>query len=254
MKPRHTLLLALGVFVLATATGLAADLTANGSEKLRLLIVHGGHEFETNQFFQVFREMPGVTFTTVQHPAAQAWFNSDRAREYDVLVFYDMWQQISDEAKADLVNLIKGGKPLLALHHCLGSFQKWDEYANIIGGRYHLEKWTQQGVEKPGSTYQHDVDFKIQIADSGHPVTRGLRDFAIHDEVYGGFEVKPGVHVLLTTDEPKNGRDLGWAKTYGAARVVYLQLGHDHRAYENPNYRQLVTQALQWVAKHDQAP
>lgn len=30
------------------------------------------------------------------------------------------------------------GKGLVALHHCLASFQDWDEYPKIIGGRYHL--------------------------------------------------------------------------------------------------------------------
>jgi type 1 glutamine amidotransferase len=30
---------------------------------------------------------------------------------------------------------------------------------------------------------------------------------------------------------------------------VYLQLGHDHWAYENPNYRELVARAIRWVAR-----
>ena len=88
-------------------------------------------------------------------------------------------------------------------------------------------------------------------ADLKHPVTRGVTDFAIHDEVYGGFEVIPQAHVLLTTDEPLNGHNVAWTKTYGAARVVYLQLGHDHQAYENPNYQRLLKQAIRWVAKRN---
>ena len=251
MKPLHAVLLGFAVLALTAAAGLRADAAAVRSEKIRVLLVHGGHDFETNQFLQVFRDNPEVKLTVVQHPAAQAWFKPERAREYDVLVFYDMWQSISDEAKADLVALVKQGKPLVALHHCLGSFQKWDEYANIIGGRYHLDKWLDHGVEKPGSTYRHDVDFKIHVADPAHPITRGVADFAIHDETYGGFEVKPDSHVLLTTDEPSNGRNLAWWKTYGAARVVYLQLGHDHQAWDNPNYRRLLEQAIRWAARKD---
>src|ERR1041384_5397666 len=134
MKPRHGVLLVLAVFSLLSASVLGADAIASKPDKLRVLLVHGGHDFETNQFFQVFRDNPEITFTPVQHPKAQAWFKPDRAREYDVLVFYDMWQDISEEAKTDLVSLIKGGKPLVALHHSLGSYQKWDEDANIIGG------------------------------------------------------------------------------------------------------------------------
>lgn len=222
--------------------------TEPSAGKIRLLVLHGGHDFETNQFWQIFRDNPSVTFQTMQYPEAERAFDAAQAKEYDVLVFYDMWQTISDQSKTNLLNRLSEGKGLIAMHHCLASFQNWDEYARIIGGRYHLKKWTDQGVEKPGSTYLHDVDFKVRIADAAHPINRGLANFDIHDETYSGFEVRPESHVLLTTDAPTSGRDIAWSKTYGAARVVYLQLGHDHRAYENPNYRKFVAQAIQWVA------
>lgn len=246
-SPIPTLALAAALLTCSTGLGVAGDATDAG--KLRVLLVHGGHDFETNQFFAMFRANRDIDFKVVQHPAVQAWFNPDRAREYDVLVFYDMWQEITNEAKEGLTAVLNSGKGLVALHHCLASFPKWEEYARIIGGRYHAGKWTRNGVEMPASTYQHDVQMNVRIADKEHPVTRGLKDFTILDEIYGGFEVKPESHVLLTTDTPGSGRDIAWCKTYGDARVVYIQLGHDHHAYENPNYRQLVGKAIQWVAR-----
>jgi hypothetical protein len=87
------------------------------------------------------------------------------------------------------------------------------------------------------------------VADPNHPVTRGLSDFTILDETYGGFEVKPGSHILLTTEEPTSTRNIAWVKEYGRSRVVYIQLGHDHHAYENPNFRKLLAQAIRWVGK-----
>jgi type 1 glutamine amidotransferase len=227
--------------------------TAAAASPIRVLLVHGGHDFETNQFLEVFKANPEVRFEVVHHPQAQARWKADAAA-YDVLVFYDMWQLIDAEAKANLVARLKEGKGLVALHHSLVSYEKWDEYGRIIGGRYHLGKWSKDGVEQPASIFKHGVDFTVRVADPAHPVTRGVHDFAIHDETYGHFEVGPGVHALLTTDEPTSGRVIGWAKTYEAARVVYLQLGHDHAGYENPNYRRLVAQAIRWAAKRDQQP
>jgi uncharacterized protein len=250
--PRIRVLIALGIVVLSCADVFGGEALTSRLAKTRVLLVHGGHDFETNQFLQVFRENPKITFIMVEHPKAQEWFRPERAAEYDVLVFYDMWQTISDQGKADLVSLLKSGKPLVALHHTLAAFQNWDEYANIIGGRYHQNKWKDGGTEKPASTYEHDVDFTVHVADPGHPVTRGIKDFRIHDEVYGGFVVYPESHILLTTDEPKNGRNIAWWKNYGKARVVYLQLGHDHKAYQDPNYRKLVAQAIDWAAHGDQ--
>ena len=248
---RQILLVFVLFLVAASRPMFGADGAVAAKSKVRVLLIFGGHEFETNRFWQVFQDNPDITYKAIQHPEAQAWFTAERAREYDVLVFYDMFQTISDQAKTDLVNRLKEGKGLVALHHCLASFQSWDEYKNIIGGRYHLQKWTQNGVEKPGSTYLHDVDFTVHVADPNHSVTLGVKDFPIHDETYGGFEVAPDSHVLLTTDAPTSGQSIGWTKSYGKARVVYLELGHDHQAYENPNYRRLVRQAINWTASHD---
>lgn len=228
---------------------LPGPLAAAGPAPVRVLLITGGHDFEREPFFKVFQDNPGITFEAVEHPQAQARWKADAARQYDVIVLYDMWQPITDEAKADFLARLKEGKGLVALHHCLASYQDWPAYAEIIGGKYRLAKTVVNGVEKPGSTYRHDVDFTVRIADPRHPVTRGLKDFAIHDETYGGFDVSPRSHVLLTTDAPTSGPAIGWAKTYGKARVVYLQLGHDHQAYENSNYRKLVAQAIRWTAR-----
>ena len=63
--------------------------------------------------------------------------------------------------------------------------------------------------------------------------------------------MKPESHALLTTEEKTSSPTIAWAKTYEAARVVYVELGHDHFAFENPNYRRLVAQAIRWTAKRD---
>jgi len=87
------------------------------------------------------------------------------------------------------------------------------------------------------------------IVAKDHPVTAGLKDFTIHDEIYWGYHTQLDVTPLITTTQPKSAKPLAWARTEGKSRVVYIQLGHDHQAYENPNYQKLVAQAIQWVAK-----
>lgn len=215
---------------------------------IRVLLVTGGHDFEGPQFSEMFRSFENIRVKAVEHPKAHAYFKPEAAKDYDVLVFYDMYQDISEEAKKDLLALLKEGKGLLAMHHCLASYQKWPEYEKIIGGRYNLQKRIVDGVEQPASTYKHDVKFKVKVASPDHPVTQGVKDFEIHDETYGRFVVSPEVKPLLTTDEPTSSPTICWAQTYGNARVVTLQLGHDHLAYENPNFRRIVSQAIQWVA------
>lgn len=220
---------------------------AEAQKKTRVLIITGGHDFEQPQFFQMFKDNPDITFEALEHPKAHAALTAEKAKNYDVVLLYDMWQDISETAKADFLALLKAGKGLVVMHHAIASYQGWPEYSQIIGGRYYLEKTTVNGVEKPGSTYQHDVKFTVVPAASPHPVIAGLKKFEIHDETYKGFGVVPGFEPLLTTDEPQSNKVIAWAKTYDQSRVVYLQLGHDHFAYENPALRQFLRQAIQWT-------
>jgi len=228
--------------------GLLTVATAFGAEPVRVLLITGGHDYETNQFLKMFGDNPGIALETAQHPKAHEWFRAENAGRYDVIVLYDLWQEITEAAQADFVARLQEGKGLVALHHSLANYQRWPGYADIIGGRYYLDKHLEGGVEKPASTYLHDVQFRVRVEPTPHPVTAGLRDFEIHDETYGGFEVKPGVTRLLTTTERTSSPVIAWAKEHGKARVATIQLGHDHLAYENPNYRRLVAQAIAWVA------
>lgn len=239
-------LLSLTIFCLSGGQPLAEQ--KSGGQKIRVLIITGGHDFEREPFFNLFKSLETLSFQEAQHPGAYDFFQPEKANQYDVIVLYDMWQDISEEEKKNFINLLKKGKGLVALHHSLASHQNWEEYSKIIGGKFYLQGHRVNGVEKPPSSFKHGVRFTVHIADPHHPVTRGLKDFEILDETYGNFEVNPKVKVLLTTDEPSSGRVIGWANTYGKARIVYLQLGHDHTAYENPYYRRLILQAIYWAA------
>ena len=229
-------------------SGLAAEATSAPGRMTRLLVVTGGHDFETNQFFQMFKDMPAASFQTATHAQAHDWLKPEAARAYDVLVLYDMWQDITDEAKSNFVARLQEGKGLVILHHAIANYQKWPEYERVLGGRYYLQKTMVGGVEKARSIYQHGVHFRVRVLNSSHPVTVGVSDFEIHDETYNLYDVAPDAERLLGTDEPTSARVIGWAHAYAKARVVYLQGGHDHFAYENPAYRRLLANAVHWTA------
>jgi type 1 glutamine amidotransferase len=214
--------------------------------KERVLIYTGGHEFEREAFFDMFKDIPDLDYQDLIHPQTSPVFDSALIAQFDVLLFYDMVQEIDAAQKAALIKILEEGKGVVFLHHSLVSYQEWDEFEKIIGGRYGLTN-----IDQDSSTYRHDVDIPVTIVDKDHPITKGMDDFVIRDEVYGNFKVLPTVHPLLKTTHPESGEIIGWTNSYGKSRIVYLQLGHDHFAFENPAYRHIVKQAIEWVQKDD---
>jgi type 1 glutamine amidotransferase len=224
-------------------------LTATTSNLDVLIITGGRSDFEREAFYEMFNTFANVDYREVSQPEANQKLTSSFYDVFDVLIFYDMVQDITDQQKAAFINMLQKGKGVVFLHHALASYREWDEYENIIGGRFYLDLKpdTEEKAGYPVSTYEHNVDIPVSIVAKNHPVTSGLEDFIIHDETYGDFKVLLHVHPLLSTSHPASDDIIGWTHSYGKSPVVYIQPGHNHAAFQNPNYRRLVGQAIRWV-------
>ena len=235
------------LFLIMTAiVGISAAEPASGS--IRILVITGGHDYQKEQFNQMLSGLgDNITWQIAELPGAYDMFLPQNRDKYDVLVFYHMWQEITGEQAKALSECIAGGKPLVALHHSICAYDNWPEYFNIIGGKYFHKPTIVNGKEYPACSYIHDVHFKVKITDRTNPVTAGLSDFDIFDETYKGYYIEPGVTPLLSTDDQTSNPVIGWTKKYGKARVVTLQSGHDVPTFENPNFRKLLKQSIEWV-------
>ena len=217
-------------------------------DPVRVLLITGGHGYDKAPFDAFMKSLVGITVTEVKHPDALAMFRPENRASFDVVLFYDMPNVISEQEKIDFTDCLNAGKGMVVWHHAYCSYQDWPEYQNIAGGRYHERPWTDsQGVQQPASTYEHDVQFHVKVVDKKHPVTKGIRNFDILDETYGKGVVNAGVHVLLATDEPKSTPSIAWAHRYGKSNIVTILLGHDNQAWTNPAFVKLLTQAIFWV-------
>ena len=216
--------------------------------KIRVLLTHGGHAFETVPFFALFDSIPDVVYTKAEMPKAAELLKPGLEKQYDVLVMYDMNRKITPEQQAAFIALLNKGIGGVSLHHNVGANADWPEFRKIIGGKFVFADAEIDGTAYKKTPWKHDETLDVTIADKQHPITRGLKDFTIHDETYGKFYVAPGVHVLLTTKHPNNNPELAWVTKYGNSPVVYLMLGHDGKAYENPNYVELVSRSIRFAA------
>ena len=213
------------------------------AKKLNVLIVTGGHAFDRKSFFEMFDSFQDINYTELKQPEANFQLGTIDSKTFDAVVFYDMPKTITDSEKTNYYQLLKLGKGMVFLHHSLASYQNWNEFKTIIGGKYHEEK-----NSSATSTYQHDVTFTVKVSNPKHPVTRGIQDFEILDEVYGNTEVLSGANPLLTTDHAQSSKIIGWTHKIENSRIVYIQPGHDKNGYFNPNYQKLVKQAITFVS------
>lgn len=217
--------------------------------RLKVAVLTGGHDFEREPFFKLFKGYNDIEYVEVQLKDHSEIFEDISKWDYDVIVLYNMTQKISPPRQKNFIKLLKKrGVGVVAMHHTMGAFQQWPEFKKIIGGKYYLKPTEEDGVEHCGSTYKHDMDINVYIADTSHPITRGMSDFQIHDETYNYCGFEKDNHVLLTTNHPENNKSISWVRRYGRAKVCGIQLGHDAAAYKNPNYRKLVARAIRWSA------
>ncbi len=215
------------------------------SQPVKIMLVTGGHAFDTIQFFDMFDALPGIEYKHFQQPKANQELVRNSAEDFDVVVFYDMWKTISEAEKSAYFRLAEKGKPFLFLHHSIASYQDWPEFEKLLGGKY-VE--AARGVSKEEqSNYEHDVWIYSKV-EKYTAVTAGLKEPRFFDEVYGNVRISEDIIPLLKTRHPKSMETIAWQHKYNNSQVVYIQPGHDYRTYANEEYRKLLEQAIKFLA------
>ena len=146
----------------------------------------------------------------------------------------------SEQAKAGLLNYVKNGGNVVALHFACSSFQEWKEYGNLLG-----RVWV-KGVGGHGPY----GEFTVNIKDTEHPITKGLKDFNTEDELYAKLTGDEPITVLATADSDWSGKTepIVFVKSYGKGRVLQNVLGHALDSKRNPDYQRLLCRCIEWAA------
>lgn len=236
------------VMVCCCSCGQSLQTGQEGAEKIKVVVVTAGHGFKKEPFFAIFESCDDIDYVEAKQQDHSELFEDISGWDYDVIVLYNMTQEISPARQRNFTELLNRGVGLVALHHSIGAFQQWGEYRKIIGGRYYLNEMEEDGVMHPKSDYKHDLNIAVHVRDKRHPITRRMKDFVIYDEAYKKCVFEKDNHVLLTTDHPASDKPLCWVRRYGEGKVCYIQSGHGPEAYANENYRRLVSRAIRWSA------
>jgi type 1 glutamine amidotransferase len=206
------------------------------TKKLRVLVVAGGHGYPVQPFRDVFAGYTDMECTFVDEKQGGEAFENIADWPYDAIMLYNYMKKPTEKQRENFLGLLDRGVGLVILHHAIYGYRPWPEFQRIVG----VTSWL--------SSAKDNVEFKVHIEDSRHPITQGVTDFVIRDEVYQGHGLDPKVHVLLTTDEPSNAKAVAWVHTYRKSPVCYFQLGHDTKAYAKPEFAVILGRSIRWTA------
>lgn len=256
---------------------------------IRVAVVTKGHPFDAPAFFDVFDSDEGIEWSHVEHPEALELVEPERAAEFDVFVMYDMpgIEFTRSDPPVDFLAppdgypekfraLLDRGKGMVFLHHAIAGWPAWEEYGDIVGGRFLYQPGNVHGVRSPDSGYRHDVTHTVEVLDPNHPICEGVDPtFEITDELYLFPVLEDRVQPLMRStyefvdtnfysadrairgsrndrsgwSHPPGSNLVAWTKQVGASPIAYLQFGDGPATYEDPTYRRILANAVRWAAR-----
>lgn len=230
--------------LLVLACSFAANAKA-ADEKIKTLIVTGfdvdSHKWEeSSRTVHAILEGSGRFDVTVS--ADKEVFASLDVKDYQVVVLcYGFWNEAdpSEQAKSGLLNYVKNGGSIVALHFACSAFQDWKEYGVLLG-----RVW----VKGTGGHGPYG-EFGVTVKAPSHPITTGLHDFKTEDELYAKLTGDQEIEVLASaySEWSKKVEPIVFVKQYGKGRVVQNVLGHSMDSKQNESYQRLLINGVEWA-------
>jgi hypothetical protein len=207
----------------------------------------GSHEFiagvrEVQTLLKPFSKEIAITVTKADEPWTEGPKLIDQADAILLLVTQGArWMQTDADRFAALKRLAARQGAIMALHWSIGAHE-----AQYIPGQLALLGGTRGGPQRKYKVIENDV----HLAETNHPIVRGLHDFRIKDEFYYRLDLvppSPQFHPLLKTNLDGNDETICWAweRPDGGRSFAYVGL-HFHENWKRPEYRRLVTQGVLW--------
>jgi Trehalose utilisation len=142
------------------------------------------------------------------------------------------------------------------------------QFVNNGGAALFLHNVTHVGLTNPdfrdvlGAAYAGHPPirtYKVNVTNSDHPITKGVRNFVVTDEQhYMDYDKDPKYVFLETVNvdgldyQARGPKSLGgWAFDYGKGRVCYFSPGHLLSVLWNPEYVKLQHNAVRWLLRQN---
>ncbi|HEY3397004.1 MAG TPA: ThuA domain-containing protein [Armatimonadota bacterium] len=227
---------------------------------IKTLLLSGANNHDwtrSTPFVKDLLEQTGNYAVTVTNDPGELLADAAEVAKYD-LIFSDYnGPEWGEAAKENFSAAIWDGTGLVVLHAADNAFPGWTDYEKMVGLMW-----------REGAGHGAFHEFPVTIQDREHPITAGLADFRLWDELYHGLSHLHGVpfHVLATGySDPASGgsgqdEPVMVTTRWNLGRIFHMVLGHvwagdpaenkgcSMITFENPGFQQALLRGCQWAA------
>jgi type 1 glutamine amidotransferase len=153
----------------------------------------------------------------------------------------------TEAQKSAFGKYVQSGRPILAFHSGILSYNDWPEYGQLLGFRWEM------GITE----HTLYAGWKVKI-NSSHPIVRGVPDYELMDELYYNVQVEAGMNAEMHAYAefgPEKTRPVKFpmvitgtgGRIAGAGKTAYLANGHSMKTFECAALRPLWMNTLKWL-------
>ena len=147
---------------------------SESESELSVLVIRGGHAYDTPAFEEMCMDLQGMKCDLVLTAHFEQYSAKEIDDRYDTLLFLNQNKKYrtEDRNRKRYMDLAQLGTGMVFLHFTLSSEPDWDEYHDLVGGKWFLKKYEKN--EALHSTYFTDMTVDVKVLDADHPTTAGL--------------------------------------------------------------------------------
>jgi putative membrane-bound dehydrogenase-like protein len=232
------------VAVLFVALSCAAVGAQDNKAPLRIFIrsgvkTHGPGEHDHPAFLrdwtELLRSRGAVVDGALEFPTAA------QLEKTDVLVMFAAEAgTIAPDDRANLESFTKRGGGIVALHDAVcGKDPQW--FKTVIGGAW-----------EHGKSKWLNGNLGIYVQDYPHPITQGVANFMMDDEIYWDLHLMPEARVIGTAFRtPHEITPQMWVYEKDNYRAFVNIQGHKYASFSLPHYRAILLRGIAWAGKRD---
>ena len=187
----------------AARGGRGGGIPQGGRGPIKVMVVTKGHTYDREPFFQMWDSWGSdITWSHVEHPAADVMLSPKYSKLFDVYAFFDIggaglggrsgpppnlppgtfktandryYPPPSEQLKTEFPKLLREGKGFVFLHHASAAWvHTWPEYSEVVGGACDWYSPNRvRGIDNPNHGYFGMTPQFTSFVDKNHPSRAG---------------------------------------------------------------------------------